>query len=263
MSLVLANLLSALVTMPAHVYNLAVPSAWASAEPASAASAVASFPWSQTLSGLTVLITLASVLSILLISLDRYYAVNRCRHCLFVLFVCFVCFFSNKNDAILPIAMSVGGRCSPLHYTIIVTRQKSAAMIALVWLVALVLSAPVWTGCVALENGAATADADADFLFGSAQQRLDVGSRSQVGASVILGFFFRKKKKKRNDVCVCGAETGVAGAGGVVGVGRRPGPAAGVAPQLHRVAALLRLPLAAVRPLLALLAHVQQPSIVL
>ena len=49
----------------------------------------------------------------------------------------------------------------------------------------------------------------------------------------------------------------------LVGVGRRPGPAAGVAPQLRRVAALLRLPLAAVRPLLALLAHVQQPSIVL
>ncbi len=76
-------------------------------------------------------------------------------------------------------------------------------------------------------------------------------------------FFLERKRKKRNDVCVCGAETGVAGAGGVVGVGRRPGPAAGVAPQLRRVAALLRLPLAAVRPLLALLAHVQQPSIVL
>ena len=102
--------------------------------------------------------------------------------------------------------MSVGGRCSPLHYTIIVTRQKSAAMIALVWLVALVLSAPVWTGCVALENGAATADADADFLFGSAQQRLDVGSRSQVGASVILGFLFfrKKKKKKKRRLCVWG-----------------------------------------------------------
>lgn len=71
----------------------------------------------QGLDGLTVLVTLASVLSILLISLDRYYAVN-----------------------------------SPLHYSIIVTRQKSMVMIILVWTIASVLSAPVWTGSVVLEH---------------------------------------------------------------------------------------------------------------
>ncbi|XP_046442153.1 uncharacterized protein LOC124192730 [Daphnia pulex] len=71
----------------------------------------------QGLDGLTVLVSLASVLSILLISLDRYYAVN-----------------------------------SPLHYNIIVTRQKSIAMIALVWLVAAILSAPVWAGSVLLQH---------------------------------------------------------------------------------------------------------------
>ena len=71
----------------------------------------------QGLDGLTVLVTLASVLSILLISLDRYYAVN-----------------------------------SPLHYSIIITRQKSMVMIFLVWTIAGVLSAPVWTGSVILEH---------------------------------------------------------------------------------------------------------------
>ena len=41
---------------------------------------------------------------------------------------------------------------SPLHYSIIVTRQKSIAMIALVWLVAAILSTPVWAGSVLLQH---------------------------------------------------------------------------------------------------------------
>lgn len=41
---------------------------------------------------------------------------------------------------------------SPLHYSIIVTRQKSMAMIGLVWLVAAILSAPVWAGSVLLQH---------------------------------------------------------------------------------------------------------------
>lgn len=41
---------------------------------------------------------------------------------------------------------------SPLHYSIIVTRQKSMAMIGLVWVVAAVLSAPVWAGSVLLQQ---------------------------------------------------------------------------------------------------------------
>ena len=110
LSLVLANLMSALVTIPAHVCNLLPEHNWPTGFKGSTY-------WDQTLSGLTVLITLASVLSILLISLDRYYAVN-----------------------------------SPLHYTIIVTRQKSVAMITLVWLVSVILSAPVWSGGVTLDN---------------------------------------------------------------------------------------------------------------
>lgn len=73
--------------------------------------------WNQSVDGVTVLISLSSVLSILLISLDRYYAVN-----------------------------------SPLHYSIIVTRQKSIAMIAFVWLISIILSSPVWTGCVVLKD---------------------------------------------------------------------------------------------------------------
>lgn len=41
---------------------------------------------------------------------------------------------------------------SPLHYSIIVTRQKSMAMIVLVWMVAVILSAPVWAGSVLLQH---------------------------------------------------------------------------------------------------------------
>lgn len=39
---------------------------------------------------------------------------------------------------------------SPLHYGIIVTRQKSMAMISFVWFMAAILSAPVWAGSVRL-----------------------------------------------------------------------------------------------------------------
>ena len=39
---------------------------------------------------------------------------------------------------------------SPLHYGIIVTRQKSMAMIGFVWFMAAILSAPVWAGSVRL-----------------------------------------------------------------------------------------------------------------
>ncbi|XP_057364887.1 uncharacterized protein LOC130685587 [Daphnia carinata] len=158
LSLIMANLTSAAVSIPGHVYQLlikplhheqrerfqghhqfhhhyqsAVVNNGVNADSSigedvtyvmgrlvddSTSSWLSSWHWhKQGLDGLTVLVSLASVLSILLISLDRYYAVN-----------------------------------SPLHYSIIVTRQKSIAMIALVWLVAAILSAPVWAGSVLLQH---------------------------------------------------------------------------------------------------------------
>lgn len=52
----------------------------------------------------------------------------------------------------IPLSLNKKAVNSPLHYSIIVTRQKSMAMIALVWMVAAILSAPVWAGSVLLQH---------------------------------------------------------------------------------------------------------------
>ena len=136
LSLILANLTSALVSIPGHIYDVIQPpeveyvaqygyvsdTSYETDDADEDGVTAAMASWSlrtQGVDGVTVLVALASVLSILLISLDRYYAVN-----------------------------------SPLHYGIIVTRRKSIAMIGVVWGVSLVLSAPVWSGVVLLHHPA-------------------------------------------------------------------------------------------------------------
>lgn len=102
LSLILANLTSAVITVPGHVYQLVVRprqpppyldlsgllrrSPQQETDAASPAPSVDPPPllcawcWhKQGLDGLTVLVALASVLSILLISLDRYYVIKRAR----------------------------------------------------------------------------------------------------------------------------------------------------------------------------------------
>lgn len=41
---------------------------------------------------------------------------------------------------------------SPLHYSTIVTRQRSMAMISVVWLTSFIMSIPVLTGVVRLDD---------------------------------------------------------------------------------------------------------------
>ena len=103
LSLILANLTTAVITIPGHVYQLVVrprqqpqpyfqPSALVQrvpddVDPTAAVAAdspdpppllLCSWCWhKQGLDGLTILVALASVLSILLISLDRYYVIKN------------------------------------------------------------------------------------------------------------------------------------------------------------------------------------------
>lgn len=98
LSLILANLTSAVVTIPGHVYQLIVrprqpqpyfeatsaivqrlpEDADPTASPGQPPLLLCSWCWhKQGLDGLTVLVALASVLSILLISLDRYYVIKK------------------------------------------------------------------------------------------------------------------------------------------------------------------------------------------